>query len=152
MARRNNNRSRRSQTSNQRLRFDDALTPFDAEHQDDFFSPADLGTQLRDRLGWSPAPLNPAPARTFSAPTWQRNAVRQPTRPNGRNFSAAAVSPRVSPLNREENDPRTANAVQICVERRQREEILHALKKTGKGGQKRPVFTLESYIHCRRRK
>jgi len=152
MARRNNNRSRRSHTSNPRLRFDDALTPFDAEHQDDFFSPADLNQRLQDRRGWSPAPNNYAPVRTFSVPTWQRPVAKQPMQPRGQRSRVAAVSPHASLQTRVVSDPRPADPISVCVRRRQREEILHALKKTGKGGQNRPRFTLESYIHCRRKK
>lgn len=40
--------------------------------------------------------------------------------------------------------------VAICVRRKMREEVLHALKKTGKRGQKRPRFTWYSKIACRR--
>ena len=40
----------------------------------------------------------------------------------------------------------------VCVRRHQRREVLHATKKTGKGGQASPVFTATSKIICRRKK
>lgn len=42
------------------------------------------------------------------------------------------------------------DSVLVCVRRRQRREVLHALKKTGRAGQKRPRFTEYSTITCRR--
>lgn len=35
-----------------------------------------------------------------------------------------------------------------CVRRAQREEVLHALQKTGKAGQKSPIWTEKSKIKC----
>lgn len=36
-----------------------------------------------------------------------------------------------------------------CVRRKQRREVLHALRKTGKVGQKRPNWTQKSKIRCK---
>jgi len=36
----------------------------------------------------------------------------------------------------------------ICAKRQIRKEVLHAFKKTGKSGQKRPRYTEHSDIHC----
>ena len=38
--------------------------------------------------------------------------------------------------------------VMICVRRKQRKEVLHAYKKTGKGGQRRPHRNQYSNIKC----
>lgn len=40
----------------------------------------------------------------------------------------------------------------VCVRRKVREEVLHALKKTGKRGQKRKKFNYYSSISCKKRK
>lgn len=40
------------------------------------------------------------------------------------------------------------NDVLICVRRKQRKEVLHALKKAGKSGQKSPRRSAFSDIHC----
>lgn len=37
----------------------------------------------------------------------------------------------------------------VCVERSQREEIMHALKKAGRFGQKKPRFTWKSKVRCK---
>lgn len=42
----------------------------------------------------------------------------------------------------------TPKKVLICVRRKMRKEVLHAFKKTGKGGQKRPLRTQFSNFHC----
>lgn len=39
----------------------------------------------------------------------------------------------------------------ICVRRQQRREVIHAKKKAGRGGQKKPRFTEYSNISCRRK-
>jgi len=40
----------------------------------------------------------------------------------------------------------------VCVSRSERREVLHALRKTGKAGQKRPVYNWKSEIHCKKRR
>lgn len=42
-------------------------------------------------------------------------------------------------------------SVLVCVRRKIREQVLHALNKTGKRGQKRPRFSYYSSIKCKRR-
>lgn len=42
--------------------------------------------------------------------------------------------------------------IAVCVRRKKREEILHALKKTGKTGQKRPRRSYYSSISCKGKK
>lgn len=39
----------------------------------------------------------------------------------------------------------------VCVDRQQRREVLHALRKTGKSGQKRPEYNWKSKVHCKKR-
>lgn len=43
-------------------------------------------------------------------------------------------------------------ATMVCVRRSQRREVLHALGKTGQGGQKSPKYNWQSKIHCKGRK
>lgn len=40
----------------------------------------------------------------------------------------------------------------ICERRKRRRETLFARRKTGRGGQKKPIWNEYSYVHCRRRK
>lgn len=44
----------------------------------------------------------------------------------------------------------TPGRVLVCVRRHTRKEVLHALRKTGRVGQKRPRRNLQSLISCRR--
>lgn len=41
------------------------------------------------------------------------------------------------------------NKVGICVRRRTRRQVLHALKRTGKGSRARRHYTAYSEVHCR---
>lgn len=41
------------------------------------------------------------------------------------------------------------NKVGVCIRRRTRREVLHALKRTGKGSRSRRHYTANSFIHCR---
>jgi len=47
---------------------------------------------------------------------------------------------------------KTPSEVSTCVRRKQRTEVLHALRQTGRGGQKKPVWKDQSHIQCKRRK
>lgn len=38
--------------------------------------------------------------------------------------------------------------VAVCIRRKTRREVLHALRKTGKGGSKRRRFTWKSFVKC----
>lgn len=142
MARRRKQRSRVH--SNQRLRSDS----FD--RQEDFSHPSSIRNLFQTTRGyWELAP-SPAPVRTFSVPTWPRPVARPITRSPGRNPRAAAAYPLVSPQNPVAANPRAP--IEICVARRIRQEVLHALNQTGKSGQNKPRFTAASFVHCKRKK
>lgn len=47
--------------------------------------------------------------------------------------------------------PAKERETMVCVDRQQRREVLHAVRKTGQGGQKPPVRDWKSKIHCKKR-
>lgn len=97
-------------------------------HPEGAFAPAKSFSRARHRLTlqtYTPAPrsLNRdrfAHLRSFNRQTKARISFAQPDR------------------------------VLICVRRNIRKQVLHAFRKTGKVGQKRPKFTFYSRISCRR--
>lgn len=88
-----------------------------------------------------------APART--PPT------RQPPRQERRRLrSTSPLSTGVwhevgAPVSRPPSEDRPEETV-VCVRRSQRREVLHALRKTGKAGQKSPKYNRQSKIHCKK--
>lgn len=102
-----------------------------------------------DRRYWHPEGLY-SPARSFSQ---SRHRLRHTTQPR----------PRGARLNKQYNPSRlnfgtlshrigfrNPDRVLICVRRQQRREVLHARRKTGRRGQRRPRFNWYSKISCRR--
>lgn len=86
---------------------------------------------------------------------------RRTSHPDGpvrapRSTQAFHVSYKTAPAGRNSNPWDVPSGIQfedpsrvlICVRRKQRKEVLHALKKTGKRGQKRPRRGYYSEIHC----
>jgi len=62
------------------------------------------------------------------------------------------VAPRTPQARPRKNSTQSAGR-SVCERRSERREVLHALRITGgSGGQKTPVFTNESYVHCRKRR
>lgn len=113
--------------------------------------------QLRQRL------LTPSP---YLSPS-QRPTVRffygtpsiTPSQPSPRRPRPGASNPFLTRLRGQAAAPVSETprrdeerATMVCVDRQQRREVLHALSKAGKSGQKPPVFNWKSKIHCKRRK
>lgn len=151
---RSKNRNRTRITSNQRLRSTSNAAPFSPSPVPyrSYKLPRGLPTP-------SPTPLsgitvrqsrnlyaeNPTPTpRKLPRSQPGRLRLYQPTPSGVRNEKPAST--RESP-----QTPQDKQTL-VCVRRHQRREILHATKKTGKGGQATPIFTLESKIICRRKK
>lgn len=105
-----------------------------------------LLTEFEDRRRWHPEPevLRPAVTVPMSraglvvAPTPHRQArPRQAKR-----YQVKFPSPRIA--------FKTPDAVVICVRRKRRREVLHALGKAGRRGQRKPRRNEWSDISCRR--
>lgn len=101
-----------------------------------------------DRRQWHPEGVY-RPARSFSRSFHRLRVVsdrREPVRSRkARNFlqeMRSSVPVRVG--------FQSPDGVLVCVRRKQRREVLHALRKTGRGGQRRPVWNWYSRISCRR--
>lgn len=109
-----------------------------------------LLSEFEDRREWHPEGFA-RPARLFSRPRHRLSLVDQPRRSR-------------TPLNR---DPfshlrsfnsqtkariafREPDRVLVCVRRNIRKEVLHAFRKTGRVGQRRPRRSFYSSISCRR--
>lgn len=153
---RSNSRTRRSRPSNQRLRSNSNSTSY---------SPSQVpygGYRYRGALGTSPSylsqPRGPSirQARNLYA-TATSPTPRQPaSRPHAVGVRVYQPAPSgVRPIQARGNTraPQKAEDTKtmVCVDRQQRREILHALRKTGKAGQKPPVFNWKSKVHCKKR-
>lgn len=90
-----------------------------------------LFPEVEDRRFYHPLGTS-APAASFKKPRHTLAA--------GKPFS-----PKVSPLISAFSAP---SGVLICVRRKQRKEVLHALQKTGKVGQRRPRRSEFSSVQC----
>lgn len=112
-------------------------------------------TSLRlyeDRRNWHPDPV--APARSFSQSRHRLTVVdRTPRQNSKKNFLDRFAHLRSFP-----SQTKAAIAFQapekvlVCVRRQMRKEVLHARKKAGKRGQRKPRFNAYSRISCKRRK
>lgn len=94
------------------------------------------------------------PTRTRVRP--QPTPHRQPSRSNraGDRIRASVskgVWTQIGDTVREAPKETTPRETMVCVSRQQRREVLHAFQKTGKAGQKRPVYNWQSKIHCKKR-
>jgi len=97
-------------------------------------------SEIEDRRNYHPSGVT-SPARSFSRPQHTLvtpgpknpdrvgNSIRSSTLPSAVAFQAPTK-------------------VLVCVRRHIRKEVLHALQKTGKSGQKRPRRSYYSDIHC----
>jgi len=98
------------------------------------WSMSDYNMTLEDRRTYHPdGPVRSPRSITSSYPTYI-------AAPKPRNDPWAATPPGIA--------FDAPNDVLICVRRKQRKEVLHALKKTGKTGQKRPHRNPYSNVHC----
>lgn len=88
--------------------------------------------------------------RAFKAPT-QRRYHPNPIRPiqTVTGSSARFNHNRLSTLYQSPWQFAEPNKVGICQRRRERREVLHALKRTGKGSRSRRNRTANSDLHCR---
>lgn len=109
-------------------------------------SPLKNLTNYEDRRQWHPLG-NFAPARSFNRPNHRiivgyqqpRKSTQNTNRPmNIRSYPTSHVA---------FEHPKK---VLICVRRQARKEVLHALRKTGKSGQRRPRYNYYSSISCKR--
>lgn len=143
---------RYSDSSNRRLRSDLStsyvaspvpyLTPEQVRAV--FSSPIPSNHTVRNLFNAYQAPRQlPSPGR--AGRTVRNGAGRPPS---------LSQSLRTQETSRVSSPPRSAEERQtmVCVRRQQRREVLHALQKTGQGGQKSPVYNWESKINCKRRK
>lgn len=90
---------------------------------------------LEDRRAHHPLRMHrPAASRLHS----DRRIVEVVRRPTKRNRSHHYARPHYA----------VPEQVSICVRRKQRREIMHALKHAGKGGMRKPRRTLLSRIKC----
>lgn len=102
-------------------------------------------TLFEDRRQWHPEGIY-APARSFSqtrhrlVPVIGRSPIKQ--RP-GRAWYPGFQGREVIAF-------RAPQKTLICVRRKIRKEVLHAFRKTGRGGQRSPKFNHYSSISCRR--
>lgn len=145
------NRSRRDarDISNRRLptSIDSNYTPSPAR-----FDSLNFLREIEDRREWHPeGPRRPARSTNRSRHrltehktiTRRESPIRDPM--SGlREFPATSETFRIG-----FEEPKQ---VAVCVRRKQREEVLHAFKKTGKVGQKRPKRSWYSNISCKGKK
>lgn len=120
------------------------LSPYDADRQMRFDFEGALRA-LEDRRTWHPeGPQRPARSLRGSQ---HRFVVASDPSPKRRVSSSRVefFSPSV-PVGVGFEKPRE---VALCVRRQQRREVLHARRKTGKRGQKKPVWSYYSRVRCK---
>lgn len=100
-------------------------------------SPVDLRV-FEDRRLWHPDPLRTPFATWRSASRVFENVNRK----SKQNSFSKTFSPGVLTFS-------APDKVILCVRRKRRKEVLHALNKAGKRGQKRPKRNFWSSISCR---
>lgn len=145
MGKSNSKRRVTSANANQRLPLRPSpytLSPYDASRQLSFDFTRAL-RELEDRRSWHPLGED-RPAETvrrsqrgFTVSSTPR--ATQQRRPGRRQkfyhpMAVAFVAPRET---------------LICVRRQRRKEVLHAKKKTGRGGQRKPRFNQWSKVRCK---
>ena len=149
----NQNRRRRDIST---ISNDSLPTPTSRPYDRPSIRPRNLLRELEDRRTWHPEGPR-RPARGFKSSRHRLALTQQTTRrsPSAKGRGMAALpsfQPKLygSPLTKIGFvEPQQ---VAICVRRKQREEVLHALKKTGKSGQKRPKRSYYSSISCKGKK
>jgi len=96
-------------------------------------------TELEDRRTWNPLG-SVAPARSISRDRHRLQATAVTTTQFRSNSRPAKFSHFIGFA--------LPRKVLICIRRKRRKEVLHARRKTGKSGQKRPVRNFYSKIKC----
>lgn len=104
--------------------------------------------QYEDRREYYPKQLE-RPARSYRSPKSRVFPVSSPQtrRVTHTSLTSGLFNPSVQTFAFAE-----PSQVLICERRRARKEVLHALRKAGKVGQKRPRYNDFSKISCKRRK
>lgn len=125
----------RNQFANQRLR-----SPFSVRPARITFPSL---TSFEDFRRWEPKVLYGYP-RTFP------RALARFSRPRSRTFDRVRqmALPRMwLPVSTGMGFSQPSRVI-LCVRRHTRKQVLHAFRKTGRGGQNRPRFTVNSLVHC----
>lgn len=104
-------------------------------------------THIEDRRLWHPEGRY-APARSFSRSRHRLTIVSGSSRSHVSRRSRGL--PSLSSLPAHRIGFEQPERVLICVRRKMRREVLHALRKTGRVGQRRPRRNWYSSISCRR--
>lgn len=105
--------------------------------------------QVEDRRRFHPegfyapaATIGPRWSRSLVVSSLQKRPVQSSTRSSMRSWLPGALPSRLR--------FKSPERVAVCVRRSIRREVLHAFKKTGRGGQRKPRFSWHSQISCRR--
>lgn len=118
--------------------------------EDDFLTSPGSLTQYEDRRQWHPEGKY-APARSFNKTRHRLtvpNANHVRHRPAGKTMGDIRSTIEGTPWQTAFREP---DKVLICARRQIRREVMHALKKSGRGGQKKPRYSEYSKISCRRK-
>lgn len=107
-------------------------------------------TDFEDRRQWHPERAQ-RPAISFSRARHRLEALAQPAvlKSPGKNRDAFAHLRSFSSVPSQVRFARSKEIL-ICVRRNIRKEVLHAFKKSGRRGQKKPTYSWYSKIKCRR--
>lgn len=111
--------------------------------------PLDLRV-IEDRRTFHPDPIRPAlnvrsqVHRLVAPKVGARSARKSPSRKSSFSYSKPQAI-----FNRKAVMFQEPKKVLVCVRRKQRAEVLHATKRTGKGGQRKPRYNRFSDVRCR---
>jgi len=143
MSRKNRTRSR-----NDRTRDDHSIARGTRRFDPEF---SDLSVRYDPRLVedgrlWSPYERS---ARWYDGTATRTRVVpdRRTPVPYGRSSTFRAYDAPSTLIGFDESKP-----VTLCERRRARRESMFARKKAGRGGQRKPIWKPDSYVHCKRRK
>lgn len=154
MGRRRSNRNRRDafDIPNRRLPYDDDLTRLPSASRGPIgFRPFTTLQTIEDRREWNPEG-DFRPARSFNQSRHRLtiNPVARSTPPNRDRFARLRTLEGLRDGTLARVGFERPDRVMICVRRKIRREVMHALGHAGKGGQKPPKFNFYSKISCRR--
>ena len=125
------NRSKQRRQSHRQREYKNPITKRERLLSDFYFNNDSL-TDIEDRRRWSPTPVR------LTALQFQKQLER--------------IAPSSVPARRDLYDNLTTlpniHEVMVCVRRKMRREVLHALKLNGKGGSGKRRRTPDSNIHC----
>jgi len=118
------------------------LSPFDRARQLEMFDRY-VSRPVEDRRQWHPEGENRPILQKSGRPARHRPKSRQST--TNRALNIFGWKPEIPTFS-------NPSSVSICEKRSIREQVMHALKKTGKIGQRRPRRNWTSAISCRKKK